>query len=223
MKISIVDGEGTRTKYICLGGRRTVEVDLSDDDASPQQLYLRWKTNIQWGDSLRLMRQLFDEARHYQRHPQDRSENESSYRVVALGRIPRPNELRLHPQNGFLEHENPLSLVRAEDVCINLLTSHYALHLSTTRLPTPYFDTPSTIERTIGGEEATSKMEGHRSLYEGIHHVLVSAYSNISGTLADIIATTSPAFAALKETAREILLPRLDQLLTQYPKPVMVN
>lgn len=220
MKIAVVSGENPQTKYICVGEEKIVEAtDFSDLDEMKH--HLEWETDITLENSLGLIKKLFDEARHYQCSPEDRCENGSPYRIITLGRTPVPDQLRLYPQEQFWEHGNPLSQVQQEDFCVGLLTPHYALHL---------LNSPPMMEKTTRQEEAVLSDENTMlkfvrtgTLHEGIHNAQVSAYSNVSGTIAEIIAKTSPAFAAREESAKAMLTHHLDQILAQYPKPVKVN
>ncbi len=200
MKITVVNGESRRINYIRFGSERAVTViDCSDNEIrSSHEAY--WKADAGLNKAVYLIKKLFDEARGYQRPSQDMIMGEPFYRVVALGKKPKVDALNLYPINDFFEHENPVSQITREVVSVGLLTPHYALH---------FYD--------------ITLREG--SLQERISHVQISAYSNVSDTIAKLIVETSPAFAAEKNIGeqRVVLTQKLDELLSQYQKPVKLN
>ncbi|MDO8511466.1 MAG: hypothetical protein Q7S55_04850 [Nanoarchaeota archaeon] len=221
MKITVVNGEDPQKKYIFADKEKiALSLDFSSLEEMPHH-HLAWETGVKLDKAVILIKKLFDEARHYQCSSEDRSAEGSSYRIVAVGRTLITDQLRLYPQDDFWENENPLSQIHDDDVCIGLLTPHYALH---------FYNAPIKMEKTTHPEEAALEIGMSKlkyvhdgTLHEGINRAQISAYSNLSGTLAEIIATTSPAFTAQEESAKIMLTPHLDQILTKYPKPVKVN
>ncbi len=202
MKISVVNGESRRINYIHLGSERAVTVtDYSDNEEMPN-LLMFWRVDIKLNKALDLIKILFDEARGYQRPSQEMIRGEPFYRFVALGKKHKPTAdvLNLYSINNFFDCENPISQITREFVSVGLLTPHYALHFNNITLS-----------------------EG--SLYENINQAQISAYSNVSDTIAKLIVETSPAFAAQKDFAEPklVLAQKLDQLLSQYQKPVKLN
>ncbi len=200
MKITVVNGESPRIKYIQLGSERVATVtDCSDNEnRSSHEVY--WKAETGLNKAVDLIKGLFDEARGYQRPSQDMIMGEPFYRVVALGKKPTADTLNLYPINDFFKHENPVSQITQEVVSVGLLTPHYALH---------FYD--------------ITLREG--SPQDKIKQVQFSAYSNVSETIAKLMVETSPAFAAQKNFAepRLALTQELDQLLSQYQKPGKLN
>ncbi len=196
MKISIVNGNEPLVKYISVGNKKVVQVaDYSKVREEPRH-HLQWDVDITLEQGLPLIKKLFDEARYYQRLPEDRVAGFQPWRIVALGKKVTAKRFGLHPINNFWEHENPISQVQENDVNIGLLTPYYIVHLSNC---------------------------SDKNLRQGIDHAQVTAYSNISSSLADFMAATLPAFTGQKETARTILTYYLDQILAPYQKPVKVN
>lgn len=202
MKINVVNGESPRINYIQLGSERVIKVTDSSDNEEMPNLMVVWRTDIKLNKALDLIKILFNEARSYQRPQQDRIMGEPFYRIVALGKEDKhtAGALKLYSINNFFEHENPVSQITRDFVSVGLLTPHYALHFNNITLH-----------------------EG--SLYEKINQAQISAYSNVSDTIAKLIVETSPAFAAQKDFAepRLELTQKLDQLLLQYQKPVKLN
>ncbi len=199
MKISVVNGESLRIKYINLGSERAITVTDSSDNEIPYHA-VDWRAETGLNKAVYLIKKLFDEARGYQRPSQDMIMGEPFYRVVALGKKHMVDALNLYPINNFFEHENPVSQITREVVSVGLLTPHYALHFYNITL-----------------------REGR--LQEEINHAQISAYSNVSETIAKLIVETSPAFAAQKNFAEPklVLTQKLDQLLSQYQKPIKLN
>ena len=221
MKITITDGENPQRKYISLGSEKAISItDHSDVEEMPYH-HLEWKADIKLDGAVGLIRKLFDEARYYQCPNQDLVAEGPLYRIVTLGRTPITDQLRLYPMDDFWRHENPISQVQKDDVCIGLLTPHFALH---------FFNNPIRWEQTHDPEEAALGVEGTMlkyvhagTLHDNINYAQISAYSNISGTIAELIAKTAPTFAKQQGFAKVILTLKLDQLLAQYKKPVKVN
>lgn len=194
-----MNGESPRIKYIHLGSERAATITDSSDNEIPYHA-VDWKAETRLNKAVYLIKKLFDEARGYQRPSQDMIMGEPFYSVVALGKKSTADALNLYPINNFFEHENPISQITREVVSIGLLTPHYILH---------FYD--------------ITLREG--SLQEEINHAQISAYSNVSDTIAKLIVDTSPAFAAQKNFAEPklVLTQKLDQLLSQYQKPIKLN
>ena len=199
MKINVVSGESRRIHYIQLGSERVATVTDSGDMEIPYHA-VDWKAETGLNKAVHLIKKLFDEARDYQRPSQEMIKGEPFYGVVALGKKSTADALNLYPINDFFEHENPISQITREVVSIGLLTPHYILH---------FYD--------------ITLREG--SLQEEINHAQISAYSNVSETIAKLIVYTSPAFAAERNFGeqRVVLTQKLDELLSQYQKPVKLN
>lgn len=129
--------------------------------------------------------------------------DEQSYRLpedalisspsLYLGKSDEIDKLRIYTPNIFFLTDDFISQVDTKDVYIGLLTPHYALNFYT-----------------------------DKSLKNGISAGMVSVCSNISYTLANIITSTSPHFAD-DAFIKFLIGVKLDDLLSQYPKPDKLN
>ena len=216
MKISIVDGEKTGIKYITAGSEKWIIVRDNSNVQEMPNLNFEWRAEAKLENVLSLVKRLYLEARYDYEKQGKEIDEESVSRKIVLGKI-REGKYGLHPQDDFWRHENPITQLQEEDICFGLTAPHYQLycHNLSYKRERNREKLPLLLNKT------TKNIYG-KSIREGINRIELFTSANISDVVAELVASTSPAFAK-DNTIKAILTLKFDQLLIQYPKPLKLN
>ncbi len=213
MKISIVDGETPKVKYIAAGPERAVVVrNFSDDNKSYHAI--EWKTDSSSETVLEFLKKLYSEARYDYDREDKGIDEEAMSRGISLA---RRTFRGFHPQPDFWKYTNPVSQLQEQDVCLRMITPHYQIYCL--NLSSKY----GNEELPLYIDEIALETVSKKSIKEKVNRIEVITNFNICNSLSELVTITSPAFTQDQTTVKVILTQKFDQLLAQYKKPTKLH